>query len=259
MTNGNTSREEIRNFLCKYFQNSPRLDADQSNQKNDFKKAGLESINFSYEEIMSELWDMVMERIIEPIWQGAYRGLNHFILTRYGKELLESLPIDCPNDYIDYLKSQVPKIDSQVIVYVRESLHSYNLQCYFAASVMLGVAAERLFELLMDAYTNAVQDPNAKRQFQQRTTGRGINQQYAEFKKKLPDLIGSNRLTARFRDEFRHAIEITFDSIRSYRDYAAHPRNGVVPRHIIKGNLEAFPLFCSRLYQVIEFLRQNPV
>ena len=57
-------------------------------------------------------------------------------------------------------------------------------------------------------------------------------------------------------NELRHAIEITFDS---YRNYAAHPRDGEVPRHIIKGNLGVFPLFCQRVYQGIGWFGGNDV
>jgi len=136
----------------------------------------------------------------------------------------------------------------------------------FFKTYLLGVAAEKLFELLISAYTNAIQSLNAKQKFQKMVAKSGISQQYDEFKKKIPDLTGKNGITAsdppstkRLRENFKHAIEITFDSIRSYRDYAAHPRNGVVPRHIIKGHLEAFPLFCQRVYEAIEWLDKNKV
>ena len=52
---------------------------------------------------------------------------------------------------------------------------------------------------------------------------------------------------------------VAFDILRSYRDYAAHPRDGEVPRHIIMCNLNAFPLFCQRVYQAIEWLGVNGV
>lgn len=253
--------EELRDFLRQYFQNRPSLTIDHNTNlletlRKFAKENGLECPIQDTKEcwkVRSKLWDMVMERIIEPTWfEGSPYFIDGFMLTEYGQELLKGLPIDRPNQYLDYLKSQVPNIDSQIVVYVRESLVSYNLGCYFAASVMLGVAAERLFELLIDA------------QFKRKTVGRGISQQYDEFKKKLSGLVGSNGITAgdgpsttRFRQEFKHAVEITFDSIRSYRDYAAHPRNGTVPRHVIKGNLDAFPLFCQRLYQAIEWLNKN--
>lgn len=266
--------ETLRDLLDSYFQHHNMLRLDSYN-KNQLEKleAFAQQHNFDVhirnnkDVIYSMLWDMVMERIIEPIFrEDLALKIAGFRPTKYGKKLLQGLPIDRPNKYLDYLTSQVPNIDSQVVVYVQESLGSYNLGCYFASSVMLGVASERLFELLIDAYTNAIQNPDAQEKFRKRTVGRGISQQYDEFKKKLPDLIGKNGITdkdgpstRRLRYEFKHAIEITFDSIRSHRDYAAHPRDGIVPRHIIKGHLEAFPLFCQRVYEAIEWLNKNKI
>jgi hypothetical protein len=281
MTDENNLSEELRSLLCQYFQTKIRLEI-----RNEYKLAeelgkfaadkGCDSLDFSdmsaiVPTLVRVLWDMVMERVVEPELgipsnPPGDAGIKALRRTEYGKQLLQGLPIDRPNKYLDHLKSRVPDIDPQIIVYVRESLRSYNLGCYFASSVMLGVASERLFELLIDAYADAIQDSTKQDRFRRKVAGKGISQQYQEFKKKLPDLVGSNGITAgdgpsttRFRREFRHAVEITLDSIRSYRDYAAHPRDGEVPPHIIMCNLNAFPLFCQRLYQAIEWLGKNVV
>ena len=211
---------------------------------------------------------MVMERVIQPTFDEAMNNtslsITSFQLTEYGEKFLQGLPIDRPNQYLNHLKSEVPNIDQRILVYVRESLDCYNLGCYFASSVMLGVATETLFELLLDAYTKSKFLPTekAQEQFKGKTEGKSISIQYDEFKKKLPDLTGKNGIEAAdstatryLREDFKHAIEITFNCILSYRNYAAHPRsNGVVPRHIIMGHLNAFPPFCSHIYQAIDYL-----
>ena len=273
MLDDNSKSENLRDFLRQYFQNRPSLDvcsdSDLLKTLRDFaNESGVECPIRDYNEcsrVMPRLWDMVMERIIEPRWSGGLAShITGFGLTEYGQKLLEGLPIDRPNQYLDYLRSRVQNIDPQIIVYVRESLISYNRGCYFATTVMLGVASETLFELLIDAYAKTIQDQVKQESFRRKMERSGISQQYNEFKKKLPDLVGRNGITAgdrpsttRFRQEFKHAIEITFDTLRSYRDYAAHPRDGEVPRHIIMCNLNAFPLFCQRLYQAIEWLKRK--
>jgi hypothetical protein len=266
----------IRELLCKYFQSQSNLNVNNinvNNQKDDLEKfahdQGLECPNFddgkSMSEFMSELWAMVMERIIEPVWGEIFSNetvhqrppyIKGFRLTKYGRKLLEGLPIDRPDQYIDYLKDQVKTIDAQVIVYVRESLESYKLGCYFAASVMLGVASELIFESLIDTYTNAIPQ-NAQAQFRKKTDGKSISIKYEEFKKKLPDIMGVKGLNG--KEGFKHAIEVTLDTIRSYRNYAAHSHDGMVPRHIIMCNLNAFPIFCERLYNVIEWFKHNGI
>lgn len=256
----------IRELLCKYFKNHLFLNSDSSNQGDSLKKFAqgqrLECPSFDYQKNMSELWAMVMERIIEPVWEGFPVYLQKFKLTEYGRKLLEGLPIDRPDQYIDYLEAQVKNIDDQVIVYVRESLKSYNLGCYFASSVMLGVASERLFEILLDAYINAIGDPNDRKKFEQEISSMAVAAKHKKFmNESLQKLTGKQGLTGkddsegrRIRNEFENAIKITFDTIRSYRNYASHPHDGMVPRHIIMCNLNAFPIFCERLYNVIEWL-----
>lgn len=82
----------------------------------------------------------------------------------------------------------------------------------------------------------------------------------------LPKLTGKQGLTGkdksedhRIRKEFEYSIKITFDTIRSYRNFAAHPYNGIVPKEIIRDNLTSFPLFCQRLYHAIGWLISNKV
>jgi hypothetical protein len=268
-------KNDLRCFLCEYFKERETLGIESEPSLLDTIKsfAGSRGIQnpmqkgASYHEVISELWNMTMERILELKWSGgSISGVQGFNCTEYGRQLLEGPPIDRPNEYIDHLKKQVPKIDEQVIVYVRESLTAFNRDCCFASAVMLGVASERLFELLLDAYANAMHDQKKQTRFRQKIAGRGVRTQYTLFLTKLCDLTGKNGITdkdpsstTRLRQDLKHAVKITFESIRSYRDYAAHPRNGVVPRHIIRDHLAGFPLFCQRLYQAIEWLKNNKI
>lgn len=217
--------------------------------------------------VLSELWKMTMEGVLQPKWSDDANPsrIIGFTLTEYGKTFLEGPPIDRPNQYIADLREQVPAIADEVITYIRESLTAYNHGCYFAATVMLGVAAERLFEILLETYIGSMPDQSARTQFSDKITDRGISKQYEEFMKKLPDLTGSEGIigedrptTNRLRRDFGHAMKITFETIRSHRNYAAHPRtNGVVSRDIILMNLTGFQMFCQRLYNAIEWLKNK--
>lgn len=272
--------EELRDLLYKYM--ASRSGLNLSNRRGWQETLGAFAAELGLEApddiqytntVLSELWSMAIEGIVEPTWSDvAFVGASRYLitgfgLTKHGKALLEGPPIDRPNQYIDYLKEQVSAIndEDEVITYVRESLTAYNHQCYFAATVMLGIASERLFEILLDTYINFMPDPDAQAQFKSKITGKGISKQYEEFMKKLPDFTGSDGITGedrpttnRLRRDFGHAMKVTFDTIRSYRDYAAHPRtNGVVPRDVILMNLTGFPMFCQRLYNAIEWLKNK--
>lgn len=269
--------DQLRDFLCKYFRQKHILAVDvETTLRDDLRRfadeqnAEIPAQADNYQEVVSELWNMALERIVEPVWRGyQHRAceIRQFRITEYGGQFLEGPPIDRPNQYIDHLKAEVPtKVDDQLVVYVRESLDAYNVSCYFASTVMLGVAAERLLEILLDAYTNAIQTQTKRDKFEDRTTGKQVSKQYDEFMKRLCDLTGKNGITDgdqattnRIRHGFEQAMKITFDTIISYRNYAAHPHNGEVPRHIIQELLVGFPLFCQRVYHAIEWLRNNKI
>ena len=138
MANDKTS-EELRNIIYKYLQTKSLLNADNPEQILE-KFAVMEHLEWPGGDVWGTLWDMIMERIIKPRWHTTAGSLERFQLTEYGENLLKGLPIDRPNKYIEYLRSQVPNIDPRIIVYVEESLKSYNLGCYFASAIVLGVA-----------------------------------------------------------------------------------------------------------------------
>jgi len=270
MSNENEKTESLRDLLDCYFQQHKGIrimDSVENVLQKFAEEQNIKVEKLRERQIYQVLWDMVMERIIQPAFtkHNQFAEITSFYLTEYGENFLQGLPIDRPNQYLDYLESEVANIDQRILVYVRESLDCYNLGCDFASSVMLGVATETLFELLLDAYTKFIPTPKAQTEFKKRTEGKTISKQYDEFKNKLPDLTGTNGIEAAdatstryLREDFKHAIEVTFNCIRSYRNYAAHPRsNGVVPRHIIMGHLNAFPPFCSHIYQAIDYLKQK--
>lgn len=209
------------------------------------------------------LWELVMSGVLTPLDKSidstsSVSVGSTFGLTPYGRELLEGIPIHRPNRYLDYLTSQAPRIDSRIVVYLRESLHACNRGLYFSSSVMLGVASETLFEVFIRTYTNAIRDTNEQKRFERKTKDRRISVIYDEFiSKGLPKLKGINNFP--YKREFEHAVTITFDTIRSYRDYAAHPCDGDIPRDIVRDNLTAFFSFCLRMYRAIDWLQQNKI
>lgn len=267
--------EELRDCLCKYMKQHSRLrlrsNAEAHHILSEFAKQLGTNIPVSvdnFNEVLSELWDMAMERIVRPEWSEITRkdhfGLNGFKLTEYGKAFLEGPPIDRPSQYIDFLTEQAPAIsgNDEIVNYVWESLTAYNHGCYFSSTVMLGVASERLFDILLDAYIDYIpshQTQVAQDRFKKAIDGRTISTQYEEFMKKLPDLTGSAGIKPKHLARcFKQAIEVTFNSIRSYRNYSAHPRtNGVVPRDFIQIHLGCFPLFCQHFYNAIEWLKNE--
>src|SRR5437867_10112482 len=87
-----------------------------------------------------------------PVYEQAVLGRGEYV----------------PHDRIGYLhrlEKQVPQIDRTVRAYLEESIESFLHGNLLASMVMLGVAAERVFDLLCDALESALADPAEHRDF----------------------------------------------------------------------------------------------
>lgn len=60
-----------------------------------------------------------------------------------------------PEGYLRRLRRFTPPIDEGALLYVEEALRAFNARCYLATSVMLAVAAERVFNGLAEAFVAA--------------------------------------------------------------------------------------------------------
>ncbi len=58
-----------------------------------------------------------------------------------------------PDGYLHRIQREIPGLDGLVELYLTEALQSFNGRCYLATSVMLGVAAERAFLVMAEAYS----------------------------------------------------------------------------------------------------------
>lgn len=60
---------------------------------------------------------------------------------------------------------------------------------------------------------------------------------------KLPDALGDN---------LESIIHNAFDVIRTTRNDAGHPSTGLIEKDAVHANLLLFPIFCNRIYKLID-------
>jgi hypothetical protein len=90
-------------------------------------------------------WELIIQEVLAPGAEGDI-NLPHFHVTSYGNKVLEKgeyLPHD-PDGYLDRLMRQIPNPDNTVLAYIAESLNCFQRGALIGATVMLGVAAERV-------------------------------------------------------------------------------------------------------------------
>ena len=115
-------------------------------------------------------WQLLIEGIVAPGIDSGNLNLPWFHVTDYGRQVVESGPGN-PHDSTGYLKrlsEQVAQPDLTVLAYLTEGLHAFRRGNTVSATVMLGIAAERVFLLLCETLHAALQSPGEKQKFVKR-------------------------------------------------------------------------------------------
>jgi hypothetical protein len=113
------------------------------------------------------LWQMIVEGLLAPGMDPNNLHLPWFHITRHGHDVLvagEPQPYD-PTGYLARLRERVPLLDPTVTAYLAESLETFRKGNYVASTVMLGIAAERVFLLLCETLAGALSSAAEKTAF----------------------------------------------------------------------------------------------
>jgi len=121
------------------------------------------------ERVRQIVWEFILQGILAIGLNEADLGLPFVSVTEHGKKVLESgeiwLPYD-PDGYLKNLKTEIPNIDPIIEMYITENLQAYLKGLMFSSAVMLGVASEQAFLILLDTLTNALKNPKEKKKFE---------------------------------------------------------------------------------------------
>jgi len=199
-------------------------------------------------------WELVVEGIVAPGMDGYNVDLPWYHVTAYGRQVLAA-GAGHPHDedaYLNRVRTLVPAPDDTVMAYLAESVKTFRRGTPVAATVMLGIAAERVFLLVCDALVHATRDPA------ERTTFERLLDRF-QMKPKL-DWVHSKLLALQTRrppglpDNAALAVTAIYDFLRTQRNDLGHPRETppLVDREEAFVNLQIFP----RYYQTAEALRQ---
>jgi hypothetical protein len=211
--------------------------------------------------ILQVFWQLVTEGVLAPGNGGQSPNLPHFHITEYGRKVIqsgESNPHD-PTGYVDQLRQKVPNPDATVMAYLLESLNSMRRGSPVASTVMLGIAAERVFVLVGESLENALSDANEKNDL------RRVLNRYP-MKPKLDGIhdkiqrIQEQRLRG-FPDNASLMVTAIYDLIRCQRNELGHPRD--LPPSTSKEdafvNLQIFPRYYETSETVRAFLATSSV
>lgn len=199
-------------------------------------------------------WQLLIEGIVAPGMNSSDQNLPWFHVTEYGKKVLAA-EAGHPHDEAGYLarvRTRVPQPDPTVLAYLAEALTAFRRGTPVASTVMLGIAAERVFLMVCDSLLASLCDPS------ERAALGGILQRFP-MRPKLDwvhakILALQNRRTPGLPDNVGLMVTAVYDFLRAQRNDLGHPRDAPpdVDREDAFANLQMFP----RYYEIAEELRR---
>lgn len=156
-----------------------------------------------------------------------------------------------PERYLERLTTRCPDLDDAAFAYVGEALQAFNARCYLASSVMLGVAAEQVFNRLAGAFAAASESASLSKLLGNPSTT--YFKRFQEFRKRLeprranlPDGLADN-LT----------LDAVADLLRITRNNAGHPTGRSVDEDTAYTHLQMAARFLTKMTELAVYFEEN--
>jgi hypothetical protein len=197
-------------------------------------------------------WDLFRQGIITLGFNNANRAFPFFRLSRVGKRIIENQDTYFFHDvdsYTKLLKQQVPSIDPVTLLYAQEALQAFRSGCILSSSVMLGVATEHTFNLLLEA---VAQSPTYAKSFASVAKEQAILNRVNRFKTILDHQ--KNTLPREIKEDLDTHFSGILSIIRTFRNQSGHPTGQIIDRDQAYVLLNLFIPYCRKMYQLMDHL-----
>ncbi len=200
--------------------------------------------------VWEALWGLVGDGLVylDTAGQGSGSDNWQWRLSADGRRVAEGgtwEPRD-PDGYLARIHGEIPDLDELVQLYLTEALQAFNGRCYLATSVMLGVAAERAFLVMAQAYATSYMagaPAMAKELSKARSNYFAL---WTEFRKRiepvrqdLPDGL-ADALT----------LDAIADLIRLTRNEVGHPTGRQIDEDTARVHLTIAPMYLRKMHQL---------
>lgn len=205
-------------------------------------------------ELFLELfWDLFRQGIITLGMNDHNREFPWFRVTSFGKKLLAG---DSPyffhdlSSYEKVITDTVPNIDDVTLTYLKEAMQAFMSGCLLSSSVMLGVATEHSFLMLLEVVdANHTHGPLFSSVSKERTILPKLN----KFKKILEQNI--SLLPANVKEDLDTNFSGIISMIRNFRNESGHPSGKIISREQSYVLLHLFVPCCRKIYQLMDVFK----
>ncbi|MBZ5570113.1 MAG: hypothetical protein LAN64_20020 [Acidobacteriia bacterium] len=173
-------------------------------------------------------WTLFREGTITLGLNDANREFPFFRVTEFGGRLIAHQQAYFFHDVSSYeaaIRSEVPTIDAITLLYLKEAMQAFRTGCILSATVMLGVATEHTFLLLMEKIDqNSTHAANFAAVSRERTILQKVN----KFKNILDQHVRS--LPPEIKEDIDTHFAGILSIIRTFRNQAGHPTGTIINR-----------------------------
>lgn len=170
------------------------------------------------------MWQLLVQGVITVGMNASNPSLPFFRITDYGQKVLEAerfIPHDATG-YIQALKAVTGVVATDVaITYIEEALNCFNSGCHMASVLLLGIAAESIFngmcEIVRESLKNGSEQKNLDPQMPVKLRHRWVVQKYQSF----PAAIRREQLP----ESLDFTLTSLYDLIRRQRNELGHPQD----------------------------------
>lgn len=221
-----------------------------------FPKAIREASGCLPHQAYEALWGLVADGLVylDPAGQGSSTDNWQWRLSALGTRVISGGPWEPadPEGYLRRLRQDIPALDLDALAYVEEALRSFSARCYIAASVMLGVASEQVFNGLAAALVashpattqklqNLIVDPRAT-----------YYARFQELRKRLEPI--RDTLPAPLTDTL--TLDAVADLLRVTRNNAGHPTGVSIDEDTARTHLQMAALYLRKMTALRMHLQQ---
>ena len=222
---------------------------EDTSQQRSFSSRSDAQLSYNDRELCREaFWDLFRQGVVMIGADDANQKFPWFSITSQGKRLLEGsdpyffFDVDT---YEKRIRDEIPDIDDTTLLYLKEAMQAFRAGCILSCSVMLGVATEHSFLLMMDAIDN---NPTHAVKFDKVGKQRMILRKVNEFKSALEPDVKS--LPYPIREDLDVHFASILSVIRTYRNNSGHPSGKIVSREQAYVLLQLFIPYCKKIYQL---------
>jgi hypothetical protein len=202
------------------------------------------------ETFLEVFWDLFRQGIITLGLNDSNRQFPFFRVSKIGKQIAESNSVYFFHDVSSYEKAirlEVPNINDVTLLYLKEAMQAFRTGCILSSSVMLGVATEHTFLLLLEKIeSNPAHQTTYKSVFEQKTILQKIN----KFKNILDQ--HSKALHSEIKEDLDTNFAGILSIIRTFRNQSGHPTGKIIDREQAFVLLQLFIPYSKKLYQLMD-------